>query len=135
MVLVTEQLGAHIGPRDVVLRVVRDLPHIARVSGVEEQFAAEVTAHSARRRFDAPAGRRNLRVVGGAHGVHYAACDHGPDAADRQPCAHAVVLGSPAAFTEHLDFTDAHHKFALAVDIVEAAGFTPGRDRHDFWRR
>ena len=40
-----------------------------------------------------------------------------------------------AAFTEHLDVTDAHHKFALAVDIVEAAGFTPGRDRHDFWRR
>jgi len=26
-------------------------------------------------------------------------------------------------------------RFDLAVDIVEAAGFKPGRDRHDFWRR
>jgi histidinol-phosphatase (PHP family) len=26
-------------------------------------------------------------------------------------------------------------RFALAVDIVEAAGFRPGRDRFDFWRR
>jgi histidinol-phosphatase (PHP family) len=25
--------------------------------------------------------------------------------------------------------------FALAVDVVEAAGFRPGRDRFDFWRR
>ncbi len=25
--------------------------------------------------------------------------------------------------------------FELAVDIVEAAGFRPGRDRYDFWRR
>lgn len=37
--------------------------------------------------------------------------------------------------------SDAHdpysvgHRFGLAVDIVESAGFTPGRDRHDFWRR
>jgi histidinol-phosphatase (PHP family) len=37
--------------------------------------------------------------------------------------------------------SDAHdpysvgNRFALAVDIVEAAGFKPGRDRFDFWRR
>jgi histidinol-phosphatase (PHP family) len=37
--------------------------------------------------------------------------------------------------------SDAHHplrvgaRFGLAVDIVEAAGFRPGRDRYDFWRR
>jgi histidinol-phosphatase (PHP family) len=37
--------------------------------------------------------------------------------------------------------SDAHQpsavgqQFALAVDIVEAAGFRPGRDRFDFWRR
>ena len=26
-------------------------------------------------------------------------------------------------------------KFDLAVDVVEAAGFRPGRDPYDFWRR
>ena len=37
--------------------------------------------------------------------------------------------------------SDAHQpgrvgaRFALAVDVVEAAGFRPGRDRFDFWRR
>lgn len=37
--------------------------------------------------------------------------------------------------------SDAHQparvaqSFDLAVDVVEAAGFRPGRDRHDFWRR
>jgi histidinol-phosphatase (PHP family) len=37
--------------------------------------------------------------------------------------------------------SDAHEpwrvgdKFRLAVDVVEAAGFRPGRDRFDFWRR
>lgn len=37
--------------------------------------------------------------------------------------------------------SDAHapstvgQKFDLAVDVVEAAGFRPGRDRFDFWRR
>jgi histidinol-phosphatase (PHP family) len=36
--------------------------------------------------------------------------------------------------------SDAHQpwrvgdKFKLAVDVVEAAGFRPGRDRFDFWR-
>jgi len=25
-------------------------------------------------------------------------------------------------------------KFKLAVDVVESAGFRPGRDRFDFWR-
>jgi histidinol-phosphatase (PHP family) len=37
--------------------------------------------------------------------------------------------------------SDAHaptavgQKFELAVDVAEAAGFRPGRDRYDFWRR
>lgn len=31
--------------------------------------------------------------------------------------------------------TDVGRKFALAVDVAEAAGFRPGRDRFDFWRR
>ncbi len=37
--------------------------------------------------------------------------------------------------------SDAHQplrvgaRFDLAVDVVEAAGFRPGRDPHDFWRR
>jgi histidinol-phosphatase (PHP family) len=37
--------------------------------------------------------------------------------------------------------SDAHEavrvgaRFDLAVDVVEAAGFRPGRDRYDFWRR
>jgi histidinol-phosphatase (PHP family) len=37
--------------------------------------------------------------------------------------------------------SDAHQptrvgaKFDLAVDVAEAAGFRPGRDRFDFWRR
>ena len=37
--------------------------------------------------------------------------------------------------------SDAHdpaavgRRFDLAVDVVEAAGFRPGRDRYDFWRR
>ena len=37
--------------------------------------------------------------------------------------------------------SDAHQpgrvgeKFDLAVDVAEAAGFRPGRDRYDFWRR
>jgi histidinol-phosphatase (PHP family) len=26
-------------------------------------------------------------------------------------------------------------QFEVAVDIVEAAGFRPGRDEYDFWRR
>ena len=37
--------------------------------------------------------------------------------------------------------SDAHQafrvgdKFDAAVGVVEAAGFSPGRDRFDFWRR
>jgi len=37
--------------------------------------------------------------------------------------------------------SDAHQpravgqRFDLAVDVVESAGFRPGRDRFDFWRR
>jgi histidinol-phosphatase (PHP family) len=42
----------------------------------------------------------------------------------------AVSFGSdahqPAGVGQHFD---------LAVDVVEAAGFRPGRDAFDFWRR
>ena len=37
--------------------------------------------------------------------------------------------------------SDAHQayrvgpRFDVAVEIVEAAGFRPGRDRYDYWRR
>lgn len=42
----------------------------------------------------------------------------------------AVSFGSDA----HQPFRVGEH-FDLAVDVVEAAGFKPGRDRFDFWRR
>lgn len=42
----------------------------------------------------------------------------------------AVSFGSDA----HDGFS-VGHDFDLAVDIVEAAGFRPGRNRFDFWRR
>ena len=42
----------------------------------------------------------------------------------------AVSFGSDA----HQPFRVGEH-FDLAVDVVEAAGFRPGRDRFDFWRR
>lgn len=42
----------------------------------------------------------------------------------------AVSFGSDA----HEDWR-VGDRFDLAVDIVEAAGFRPGRDRFDFWRR
>ncbi|KQS72169.1 PHP domain-containing protein [Modestobacter sp. Leaf380] len=42
----------------------------------------------------------------------------------------AVSFGSDA----HTP-TSVGQRFDLAVDVVEAAGFRPGRDRFDFWRR
>ena len=42
----------------------------------------------------------------------------------------AVSFGSDA----HDPYSVAD-RFDIAVDIAEAAGFKPGRDRHDFWRR
>jgi histidinol-phosphatase (PHP family) len=42
----------------------------------------------------------------------------------------AVSFGSDA----HTPFR-VGEKFDVAVDVVEAAGFRPGRDRLDFWRR
>ena len=42
----------------------------------------------------------------------------------------AVSFGSDA----HEPYRVGEH-FDVAVDIVEAAGFRPGRDRFDFWRR
>jgi histidinol-phosphatase (PHP family) len=42
----------------------------------------------------------------------------------------AVSFGSDA----HTPLRVGEH-FATAVDVVEAAGFRPGRDRFDFWRR
>lgn len=48
----------------------------------------------------------------------------------RQAGGEAVSFGSDA----HDPYSIAN-RFDIAVDIVEAAGFKPGRDRHDFWRR
>jgi len=48
----------------------------------------------------------------------------------RQEGGDAVSFGSDA----HQPFR-VGDKFDLAVDVVEAAGFEPGRDRFDFWRR
>jgi histidinol-phosphatase (PHP family) len=42
----------------------------------------------------------------------------------------AVSFGSDAHQPERVG-----DRFELAVDVVEAAGFRPGRDRSDFWRR
>jgi histidinol-phosphatase (PHP family) len=42
----------------------------------------------------------------------------------------AVSFGSDAH-----DPSAVGQRFDLAVDVVEAAGFRPGRDRYDFWRR
>ncbi|VEG55884.1 histidinol-phosphatase [Mycolicibacterium aurum] len=42
----------------------------------------------------------------------------------------AVSFGSDAHRPERIG-----DQFELAVDIVEHAGFKPGRDRYDFWRR
>jgi histidinol-phosphatase (PHP family) len=42
----------------------------------------------------------------------------------------AVSFGSDAHQPERVG-----DRFDLAVDVVEAAGFRPGRDRYDFWRR
>lgn len=42
----------------------------------------------------------------------------------------AVSYGSDAHRPERMG-----DRFELAVDIVENAGFRPGRDRYDFWRR
>lgn len=48
----------------------------------------------------------------------------------RQSGGDAVSFGSDAH-----DPLSVGNRFTLAVDIVEAAGFRPGRDRFDFWRR
>jgi histidinol-phosphatase (PHP family) len=42
----------------------------------------------------------------------------------------AVSFGSDAHQPERVG-----DRFELAVDVVEAAGFRPGKDRFDFWRR
>jgi histidinol-phosphatase (PHP family) len=47
----------------------------------------------------------------------------------RQEGGRAVSFGSDAHLPGRVGA-----RFKLAVDIVEAAGFRPGRDQHDFWR-
>jgi len=42
----------------------------------------------------------------------------------------AVSFGSDAHTPQRVG-----ERFDVAVDVVEAAGFRPGRDRYDFWRR
>ncbi len=48
----------------------------------------------------------------------------------REEGGEAVSFGSDAH-----DPSAVGQRFDLAVDVVEAAGFRPGRDRFDFWRR
>ena len=48
----------------------------------------------------------------------------------REEGGEAVSFGSDA----HQPYA-VGQRFDLAVDVVEAAGFRPGRDRLDFWRR
>lgn len=48
----------------------------------------------------------------------------------REEGGDAISFGSDA----HVP-ADVGQRFDLAVDVVEQAGFRPGRDRYDFWRR
>jgi len=48
----------------------------------------------------------------------------------REEGGDAVSFGSDAHLPDNVG-----QRFELAVDVVEQAGFRPGRDRFDFWRR
>jgi histidinol-phosphatase (PHP family) len=48
----------------------------------------------------------------------------------REEGGEAISFGSDAH-----DPSAVGQRFDVAVDVVEAAGFRPGRDRYDFWRR
>src|ERR1700737_4916302 len=61
--LVKQMFHAHVRYRNVVLRVVRDLPDIAGADRVEDKCVIEIPAHSAWRRLDPPPLCRHLWIV------------------------------------------------------------------------
>jgi hypothetical protein len=65
MVLIAQELGSDVCMRDVVLRVVRQLPHVPSRRRVEDQLLTEEAADPPRRRFDTSANRGHLGIVGG----------------------------------------------------------------------
>ena len=85
-------------------------------------------AHAPRVHFSAPSPNA-LRAIGPRT---YVCTTNFATAKTRSGSARptAVSFGSdahqPSRVGEHFD---------VAVDVAEAAGFKPGRDRHDFWRR
>ena len=54
---------------------------------------------------------------------------------DSSPRTDGVQPGGSARGGDAHAPTAVGQRFDLAVDIVETAGFRPGRDRFDFWRR
>lgn len=63
VVLVAQELHADIRQRDVVLRVVGNLPDIARRTGVEDEHMSEIAANSPRGRFYSSPGSSHLGVI------------------------------------------------------------------------
>ena len=63
VVFVTQVIHAHVGCRDVVLRVVRDLPNVIRACGVEYECLIEISAYPARCRLDEASFAKQLGVV------------------------------------------------------------------------
>jgi hypothetical protein len=62
-VLIHEETLVDVLNRDVVLRVMRPLPHVARPCAVEDQLAAQRRPHSPRRGLDVIGLRDHPRVV------------------------------------------------------------------------
>ncbi len=63
MILISQELGLDVRERDVVLRVVRHLPHVPSRRRVEDQLVPEEAADPPRRRFDSSAHRSHLGIV------------------------------------------------------------------------
>jgi len=63
VLVVDEEPHAHIADRHVIVRVIRDLPHVARAEGVEDQLSAGVAADPAGAGLDPPALGGRLRIV------------------------------------------------------------------------
>jgi hypothetical protein len=61
--LIHQQALIDVGNRNVVLGVVRPLPHIQRPRAVEDDLAAQRRPHPPRRRLDVTAVRDHLRIV------------------------------------------------------------------------
>ena len=70
-----EKLGAHVGEREVVGRVVGNLPHQHRAGGVGHDLAAEVGADALRAGFDPDSPVRSVRSsCNGGHFVPLSLC-------------------------------------------------------------